>query len=142
ATRTASRCRRPACPSTGRRPSATSPSRSWSGSPPATTRTWWTWRPSTTSGRGTTSATSSTSAWTWCSTAWSGTAHAEDEHAGRGGVSVLRELGEGLLRVAVPAHRRDRVLPAALHVLVRRLVGRVATLDGFLEVPVLSLDDV
>src|SRR4051812_36082991 len=56
--------------------------------------------------------------------------------------SVVRQGGEGLLGVLVPAHALDRVLPAATHVVVRGHVGLVAGGDHVLEVLVLLLDHV
>src|SRR3954468_24797125 len=44
------------------------------------------------------------------------------ESAGSAMRSILRECGEGLLGVLVPAHPLEGVLPAALHVLQGRLV--------------------
>src|SRR4051794_33432605 len=54
--------------------------------------------------------------------------------------SVLGQRGERLLGFLVPAHPLHRVLPAALHVLEGRFVGRVALGDRIPEVLVLQLD--
>jgi len=59
-----------------------------------------------------------------------------------GAVLVVGEGGEGLLGVAVPAHRPLWVPPAALHGVAGRLVARVADRLLALEVTVLGLDDV
>src|SRR5690349_13191780 len=56
--------------------------------------------------------------------------------------SVLGQGRERLLGVLVPAHAPERVLPAALHVPERRLVGGVAGGDHVTQVPVLGLDHV
>src|ERR1700710_171566 len=55
--------------------------------------------------------------------------------------STLRQLGEPLLDVVVPAHRLLGVAPAALHFAAGGHVGFVTVLDDLLEMLVLRLDD-
>src|SRR4051794_18852300 len=58
--------------------------------------------------------------------------------APRSAGSVVGQGGEGLLRVLVPAHALDGVLPPTLHVLQGRLVRGVTARHDVLEVLVLG----
>src|SRR4051794_26097755 len=71
---------------------------------------------------------------------WSGVRPTEPDAPRRRG-SAHRQVGERLLLVAVPPHRPERSPPTPLHLLVRRLVGRVTCADRLAEVAVLRLDD-
>src|SRR5580692_3168977 len=55
--------------------------------------------------------------------------------------SALGKGSEIALRLFVPAHARDRVLPTTLHLFEGRFVGGVPFGDLVLQVSVLGLDD-